>query len=155
MTGSQEKHTVLSMQPPRELKPEDFTERLSPIFVHIAKESGLPFDVPHIVARWREWMKMGFARTWEIPGAVLGALFTHDLFTNRLRAMVVFWFSLPEVRHSAATGSLFKAFEAAARTAGCVDIQSAAHQLVDPLRREHGYLKHGFQLTETVFTKTL
>lgn len=143
------------MTPPKELKPEEFTDRLSPIFVHIAKESGLPFDVPGIIARWREWMTMGFARTWEVPGAVLGALFTHDIFTNRLRAAVVFWFSLPSARGTGVTKAVFKAFEEAARKAGCVDVQSAAHESLAPMRRQGGYFKNGFRKTESIFTKTL
>lgn len=100
-------------------------------------------------------MESGLARTWETGGCVLGALFVNDLFTNDFRAFVVFWFADPAVRGTALPGRLFRLFEAAARDAGCVDIQSAAHQSFQPVSRKLGYLKHGFHMSETVFCKTL
>lgn len=95
------------------------------------------------------------ARTWAAPGCVLGALFTEDLFSGQKRASVAFWFSLPEVRRTRTTREVFEAFERAARAAGCVDIQSAAHEALAPIDRGVGYLKHGFFRSETIYTKEL
>lgn len=126
-----------------------------PIFRHVSAESGIQFDFQHLFSTWKAWMGMGLARAWAVPGAVLGALFTQDLFSKKSRASVMFWFSLPAARGTGSTKQLFQTFEKAARLAGCVEIQSAAHESVRPFSREVGYLKHGFRKTETVFTKVL
>lgn len=141
--------------PPRELLPEEFTERLRPIFEHVRAEESLSFAPEHFFPTWQGYMRIGLARTWETPGAVLGALFTRDLFVGYPTALVVFWFALPEVRHTPATGELFKTFEHAAWMAGCFDIQSSSQVDLEPERREAGYLKHGFTKVETVFQKIL
>lgn len=141
-----------------ELNPDDFTaDRFQPVFDYVLRQEGdLRFSPEHFFLTWRQWMDMGFARTWASgDSATLGALFTRDIFGGRLRGQVVFWFALPEARHTGAAKDLFLVFEQAARELGCVDIQSAAHQKGLPSRREYQYFQHGFDKTETVFTKTL
>lgn len=95
------------------------------------------------------------ARIWSNDNCMLGAIFTHDLFSQKLRAQVVFWFSRPEIRKTAITAEVFRAFEAAAREAGCSDIQAASHESLDPIRREKGHLKNGFRRVERIFQKDL
>lgn len=141
--------------PPRELLPEEFTDRLRPIFEHVRAEESLAFSPAQFFLTWPAYMRLGIARTWETHGAVLGALFTRDLFADYPTALVVFWFALPEVRHTPATRELFQTFERAAKLAGCYDIQSSSQVDLEPERREAGYLKHGFTKAETVFQKIL
>lgn len=139
-----------------EITAEDFSvEKLGSIFQHVAAEAKRPLDLTHFFDTWKAWMKMELARTWAAPGCVLGALFTEDLFSGQKRAAVAFWFSLPEVRHTATTREVFKAFEQAAKAAGCVDIQAAAHEALTPIERGAGYLKHGFFRSEVIYTKGL
>lgn len=137
-----------------EITSEDFSvESLGSIFQHVADEARRPIDLTHFFTTWKAWMKMELARTWSAEGCVLGALFTEDLFSGQKRAAVAFWFSLPEVRHGDITREVFGAFERAAREAGCVDIQAAAHEALYPSNRRTGYLKNGFSRSETIYTK--
>lgn len=139
-----------------EITKEEFTaERFLPIFEQISAESGIRFDMQHLFDTWKTWLWLGLARTWAADGCILGAIFHQDLFSQKLRASVVFWFSLPAVRGTSITRDVFRTFEQAAKAAGCVEIQSAAHESITPQAREAVYLKNGFSKTETVFTKVL
>jgi hypothetical protein len=95
-------------------------------------------------------MEQGIARTWEIPGAVLGALFYPDIYSGKQRAAVMFWFSEKRVRGTGAPVKLFDAFERAAE--GCEVKSSAAHMNLVPQLRKF-YLKKGYRLSEEVFSK--
>ena len=139
-----------------EISHEDFTEdRFGPIFSSIQGETGKPYDPEHFFDGWRGWMALGIARTWAAEGCILGAIFAPDIFSGLKRANVLFWFSLVAARGTPITGLLFKAFEDAARAAGCVDIQTAAHEALSPELRKTGYRKHGFKESETIFVKEL
>src|SRR5688572_14723631 len=116
------------MPQPKELLPEEFNDRLLPIFQSVLREGGLRFNPESFFKKWQDYMTWKIARTWEADGCVLGAMFTKDLFGDQLRAQVVFWFSLPRVRGLGGTREVFRTFEKAAKAAGCVDIQSAAHE---------------------------
>lgn len=136
--------------------PEDFSpEKFGAIVQHVATEAKRPLDLQHFFDTWQTWMWTGLARAWVAPGCVLGALITDDLFSGLKRASVAFWFSLPEVRHTGVTRAVFEAFEQDVRAAGCVDIQTAAHEALTPDQRGAGYLKHGFFRSETIYTKEL
>lgn len=144
------------MDSPKELRSEEFSERLVPIFDYVwQQEAGLPFNPSHFFPTWRRYMEAGIARTWEIDGAVLGALFARHIYSGEYEALVQFWFALPAVRGTGAPGTLFRAFERAAKRAGCVTIHSASHHKLSPLRRQYGYTAHGFENTETLFSKKL
>lgn len=139
-----------------EIRAEDFSvANYGVLFQHVADEAHRPIDLLHFFTTWNTWMWTGIARTWGAPGCVLGALITDDLFSGLKRASVAFWFSLPEVRHTETTREVFTAFEKAAREAGCVDLQAAAHEALTPIERGVGYLKHGFFRSETIYTKEL
>ena len=139
-----------------EIQYQDFTEdRFGAIVSAVAGESGRPFNPSHFFRVWQAWMAAGIARAWAAEGCVLGAIVAPDTFSGLLRASVLFWFSLPEVRGTAVTGRVFKVFEDAVREAGCVDIQTAAHEALMPEHREAGYRKHGFRKSETIFVKEL
>lgn len=139
-----------------ELTHQEFTaERFEPFFRQAVAEGGLVLDANHFFRTWQLWMEMGLARVWANEGCLLGAIFTNDVFTEKLRAQVVYWFSKPEVRKSSVTAEVFRAFEASAREAGCADIQAASYEALDPIRRTAGHLKHGFRKTEIIFTKDL
>jgi hypothetical protein len=136
----------------KELKPHEFTERLKPIFDGIADEFGAPdrWNPAHFFPNWQRLMEQGIARTWEIPGAVLGALFYPDIYSGKQRAAVMFWFSEKRVRGTGAPVKLFDAFERAAE--GCEVKSSAAHMNLVPQLRKF-YLKKGYRLSEEVFSK--
>lgn len=139
-----------------ELQHQEFTaERFSEFFRVALAEAGIALHESHFFQTWKLWLELGLARVWWTEGCMLGAIFTHDLFTLKLRAQVVFWLSRPEVRQGAVTGPVFQAFEAAAREAGCSDIQAAAHIALDPSRREAGHVKNGFRRAELIFQKDL
>lgn len=139
-----------------ELSPQDFAAKQFGDFFQVATaEAGVVLNEPHFLQTWQTWMEMGFARFWWNDGCALGAVFTEDIFSKKFRAQVVFWLARPEVRHGSVTGPVFRAFEAAAREAGCSDIQAAAHCALDPSRRESGYMKNGFQKAELIFQKDL
>lgn len=140
----------------RELKPHEFTNRLEPIFRHVEKEAGrTDGNSEYLFASWQQWMTLGFARTWEDEGCVLGAIFAPHVFNGRSRAYVHFWFALPEARSTGRPIGLLDACEQAAKDAGCEKISSAAYETLTPSRTKHIYEGRGYRLTESIFTKEL
>lgn len=141
----------------RELQHSDFTERLEPIFLHIERETGFTgrFKSKHFFPAWRRMLEIGVARTWETDGAVLGAIFTPELFGGDIQVHVIFWFSLPEARGTGRPLELLDACEAVAANAGAFKISSSAHVKSTPARAAAVYRKRGYEETETVFTKYL
>lgn len=138
-----------------ELKPENFTERLEPIFRSV--ESRLPEklrgrNLTYFWPQWRNLMKLGVARTWEIENAVLGCLFTPDIFSGAPQASVVFWFSTPGTK---GTRELLDAAEHAAQAAGCKRISIAAYGALEGDRIAELYRAFGYAETEKVFQKEL
>ena len=142
---------------PRELKSHEFTERLEPIFLHIEQETGFKGRVnrKHFFPAWRRMMEIGVARTWETEGAVLGAIFTPELYSGQIQVHVIFWFALPEARGTGRPQALLEACELAAANAGAFKISSSAHVKSSPARAAGAYHKRGYEETETVFTKNL
>lgn len=139
----------------KELKSIEFTERLAPIFEHISRESGEPFDATYFFPHWRHLMELGVARSWENDGCVLGAIFTPDLFSGNNRGLVYFWFSLPEVRGTGKPKELMTAFKEAAKLAGCKKCSSAAHVKLNHNGVSRLYMNAGFSLSESVYTQNL
>jgi hypothetical protein len=139
----------------RELKSSEFTERLEPIFRSV--ESRLPGHLrgrksEYFFPRWRALMDLGVARTWEIPGAVLGLLLVPDIFSGIPVASVPFWFSLPDTK---GTLELLHAAEHAARESGCKRIGIASFNVLDGDRVSKIYMRAGYAHTECVFQKEL
>lgn len=141
----------------RELHSIQFTERLEPIFRHIEAESGIAgrFDPAYFFPHWRKLMELGIARTWEVEGAVLGALFANDTFNGRLMGLVMFWFALPAVRGTGAPLELLAEFESAAKKAGCKVISSAAYEGIKPMHTSRIYQNRGYDLTESIFSQVI
>lgn len=140
---------------PTELKPDEFTERLTPIFESVRLR--LPAhlqqrDLGYFFPQWRKLMGMKLARTWEIPDAVLGALFTRDIFSGTPVAHVVFFFSLPGTK---GTMGLLKAAEIAAKESGCPRISTTAYGALEGERIAEIYHAFGWAMTEKVFYKEL
>jgi hypothetical protein len=146
------------MSTPHELTAPQFTERLLPIFLSVAERLNATGKYPvqpnpaHFFPQWRRLMELGVARTWEIPGAVLGALFVPNLFTGEAEALVCFWFALPNTR---GTLELMDFAEHAARDAGCVRLKSAAFGVLRGDAMERLYQSLDFVPVETGFSKTL
>lgn len=142
---------------PQELNSDQFTAaRYAPLFIEITREGGKAFNCDHFFSTWKQAMDLGLARVWAISDtAALGAFFTKDLFSGELRTSISFWFAALEVRHTGVSGKLMEAFENAAKEAGAVDIQAAAHEKWAPVRRAHQHEQHGFRKSETIFCKTL
>jgi|SRR5712664_1976629 len=141
----------------KELRPENFTERLEPIFRHIEKEINEPgrLNSAHFFPCWRRLMELGVARTWETEGAVLGAIYSPDPFSGKTRAHVCFWFSLPEARGTGETMNLLITFEQASKKAGCTVISSSASMKVNPGKLSRIYLHRGYFLSEQIYSKDL
>lgn len=141
----------------RELQYTEFTERLSPVFLCIEQETGFVgrFKPNHFYPAWQRMMKIGVARTWETEGAVLGGLFTPELFGGDIQVHVIFWFSLPEARGTGRPQALLDACEVAAQSAEAFKISSSAHVKSMPACAAAIYRKRGYEETETVFTKYL
>lgn len=139
----------------KELSAVEFTERLSPIFEHISKEVGIPFAPEHFFPRWRALMEGNVARTWENDGCILGALLVPDMLSCKKRALVYFWFSLPEARGTGRTIELLEAAEQAAADDGCEKLSIASHSLVATDKTARIYQKRGYDVSETVYTKSL
>lgn len=141
----------------RELQHTEFTERLSPIFLGIEQETGFVgrFNPNHFYPAWRRMMEIGVARTWEIEGAVLGAIFTPELYSGKIQAHVIFWFSLPSARGTGRPQELMVACEAAAKSVGAFKLSTSAHVKSAPERAERAYKKLDFEFSESVFTKNL
>lgn len=138
-----------------ELTPDEFTERLEYIFRSV--ESRLPEKLRHRKAEhffpeWRRLMTLGFARTWEIPDAVLGCLITPDIFSGIPLGMVVFWFSIPG---TSGTTLLLDAAEKAGREAGCPRLSIAAYDFLEGERIAGIYIANGWHRTEQIFQKEL
>jgi hypothetical protein len=139
----------------RELQVTEFTERLEPIFRSV--ESRLPENLQgrraeYFFPRWRHLMELGVARTWEIPGAVLGMLITPDIFSGTPVAHVPFWFSFPE---TPGTGELLRRAEKVAKESGCARISIAAFDCLDGDRIADIYRNCGYAQTERTFQKEL
>lgn len=138
----------------RELTPEEFTDRLEPIFRDVESRVTCPswsFEPGYFFPNWRQLMKLKVARTWEMPGnAVLGAIFSNDTFTGTSNAYVHFWFK----RTGAPSAQpLLDVAESAARAAGCKFLHSATFAGSNSLERK--YCRQRFEKTETVFRKAL
>jgi hypothetical protein len=137
------------------LKPDEFTERLEPIFRSV--ESRLPEHLRHRKAEyffpeWRRLMSLGFAHTWEIPDAVLGCLITPDIFSGTPVGLVPFWFSLPG---TPGTGKLLRRAELEARELGCARLSIASYDLLDGERIAAIYQGMRYLRTEQIFQKEL
>jgi GNAT superfamily N-acetyltransferase len=141
----------------KELKPENFTERLEPIFQHISEEIGEPdrLNSKHFFPQWRRMMELGVARVWETEGAVLGAIFVPELYSGKPRAYCHFWFALPAARGTGRPLELMRAFLAAAKEAGCAEVFSSSHVRSNPEHMFRIYQNEGFSLSEHVFCKKL
>lgn len=142
---------------PQELTYEQFSrERYQPLFEEIFREGCKPFNAEHFFPTWQGLMKLKFGRAWAVDDtAVLGAFFTNDLFSNALRVAVPFWFCAQKARHTGVARQIFEAMEQAAKAAGAVDIQAAAHENWAPSERAWQHQRHGFHKSETIFCKTL
>jgi len=140
-----------------ELRPEEFTDRLLPIFMSVAMRlnaEGYPVipSPAYFFPHWRKLMEMGLARTWEIPGAVAGVLFVPNMFTAEPEALICFWFSLPD---TSGTIELLKAVEAAAKESHCLNLRSAAFGVLRGSAMERLYKSLGFKCVETGWSKKL
>lgn len=141
---------------PREITPEEFTdERFGTIFRQMGTESGHPerYKPQHFIPTWQSWIKLGFARTWEVPKAVLGAVYTDDLFSGQKRASVMFWASLPEIRNTGLAIKLLNQFESESKKAECSILAAAAHAWLHPNRLVSVYKARGYEITEFIFSK--
>lgn len=142
----------------RELKFVEFTERLLPIFLSVAERLNADNKYPvnpnpaHFFPQWRRLMELDVARTWEVPGAVLGALFVPNLFTGDREALICFWFALPNTR---GTLELIDAVEKAAKNLGCTRVKSAAFGVLRGDSMERLYKSLGYECVETGWSKTL
>lgn len=143
--------------PVKELKFFEFGEHLWPIFLHIEQETQIKDrnNPRHFFPAWRRMMEIGVARTWETEGAVLGAIFTPELFSGKIQVHVIFWFSLPEARGTGRPQELLSACEEAARAAGAFKISSSAHVKSNPICATRSYLKRGYEKSEELFTLAL
>jgi hypothetical protein len=102
--------------------------------------------------RWRALMELKVARTWEIPGAVLGMLITPDIFSGVLVAHIPFWFSIPG---TPGTHELLQVAEFAAQDAGCARVSIAAFDCLNGDRIAGVYINRGYAQTERTFQKEL
>lgn len=141
----------------RELKYTEFTERLWPIFDHIEHETGFVgrCNQKYFFPAWRRMMEIGVARTWENDGAILGAIFTPEIYSGKTQVHVIFWFSLPEARGTGRPQELLDACESAAKSAEAFKISSCSHVKSVPARAAGAVRKRGYEESETVFTKYL
>lgn len=139
----------------KELTHDEFDTRFSPIFEHISREAGAPFNPEVFFSMWSTMMQAKIARTWATEGAVLGALFVPDIFNNLKRGLVYFWFSVPSARGTGRPFALLDAFERAAREEKCAHISISAHAKLNPRKTASIYARRGYFISETVFTKTL
>lgn len=137
----------------KELTPEEFNERLLPIFRDVQKRFVYPggeFNPDHFFSTWRNLMQIKVARTWEQgPGdAVLGAIFSPNLFVKNPNALVSFWFK----RDNAPSAiPVMKTCINAARDAGCKLLYSAAYHGLNAKGVGHSYRQLGFEASEEIF----
>lgn len=143
-----------------ELKPEEFNEALLPIFhgVRDGYKLRAGFETPGefapdlFIRQWRSLMTTGLARTWSVPGAVLGAIFTPSMFTGDKTAVVVFW---DAEKGCSRSRELLSFCERAAREAGCVSVQASALNNSRSRVMKRFYRMAGFNESETIFLKAL
>lgn len=142
----------------KELSPEEFNERLLPIFedVHSQIENYYAgnFNPGFFFPTWRGYMRSGIARTWEQgPGdAVIGVIFHHNTFTGRPSALVSFWFKR---RGAPSALPLLEVAEVVAREKNCGSLHSAAFAELNGGPMEDKYIRLGFEESETIFRKIL
>lgn len=141
----------------KELTPDEFTDRLLPIFRDVESRATYPggdFNPEHFFSTWQNLMKLKVARTWEQgPGdAVLGAIFSPNLFVKNPNALVSFWF-----KKIGAPSALpvMEACITAAREAGCKLIYSAAYHGLNFSKTAGKYQHLGFEESEVIFRKLL
>lgn len=140
---------------PRELLPNELESALLPIFQHImteVRDDRLDIKWDHFLPEWTRWVSMGFARTWECSGAVVGALFTHDLFGGHPRALLMFWFSTPEARRIGSPIRVLQSFEKAAEKFGAKP-SASWNASISPERLLKVYQKTGYKMSEVILTK--
>jgi len=140
---------------PIELTPSQFDSKFSPIFEHVSAETGIEFDPDHFFPVWKSLMSSGIARTWENDGCILGALFAPDVFNGAIRALVHFWFSLPEARGTGRPKELLDVFESAASAGNCKNISIASHVIASPHHLQEFFHRRGYSRSEIVFSKQL
>ncbi len=139
-----------------ELKPEDFDERYAPIVEEVVKNASYwKFDANYFFPHWRKLMKLGLARTWEAPGAILGALIVENLYSGAKTALVVFWFSKEEGRQGKHTLKLMETAIREVKKAGAVSIASSAYFKLNGKKMNRLYKILGFEELETVHQKFL
>lgn len=140
----------------RELSPEEFNERLMPIFLSVGARFSYPggdFNPGYFFPHWRKLMSLGVARTWEMPGdAVLGALFAENTFTGKKNGLVHFWFKRDGA--PSALPLLSEAIEAA-RGEGCILFHSASYRDLHGEKMDCKYYRLGFEESERIFRKIL
>lgn len=136
-----------------ELTPKEFTEKFAPIFEEVVQNGQYPwkFNAEHFFPEWRKLMVLGLARTWYSTGIVTGVLFVNNLFSGKLTALVVFWFSKSTERKFGRTLTVLKTAIQAAKDAGAVKISIAAYGKLNGKLMERLYRVLGFEQTETVF----
>lgn len=138
----------------RELKPDEFTERLMPIFDSVVARVPYPgefINPGYFFPHWRNLMQLGIARTWEMPGdAVLGAVFAPHTFNGEKVGLINFWFK----REGAPSAKpLMDVAKKVSKESGCKLLFSsefAASNVMEPF-----YRGEGFEKSETVFRKVL
>jgi len=135
----------------KELEPHEFTEEFAPIIQHVAAEAGQEFNADFFFPCWRKLMEQGTARTWSIPGAILGALFYPHVYSGKLRAVVMFWFALPEARGTGRPMKLLDAFEKAATG---LHKSAAAYAALTPERLRGIFRKRGYAMSEEIWSKS-
>lgn len=97
-------------------------------------------------------MEMGIARTWEVPGAILGAVFMDCLFANYPTATVIFWDS--DGKSKSALQLLIEC-EKQARKQGCLSLNVSAVFNDDFEKMERLFRRMGFKKSETYYVKNL
>jgi GNAT superfamily N-acetyltransferase len=139
----------------RELKSEDFSATLRPVFDHAVTEirdGKMELVWDHFLPEWTMWNQLGLARTWELRGAIAGAVFTHDLFSGCPQATLMFWLSTPAARRAGRPIRVLKAFESAAKQFGAKPTV-AMHFAVSPPGLREVYQKLGYRISEMIFKK--
>lgn len=134
----------------KELAAHEFTNDFEPIIQHVATEARQEFSADFFFPCWRKLMEQGTARTWSIPGAVLGALFYPHVYSGKLRAVVMFWFALPSARGTGRPMKLLDAFENAAIG---LHKSVAAYAALTPERMRKILRKRGYELSEEIWSK--
>jgi GNAT superfamily N-acetyltransferase len=134
----------------KELATHEFTEQFAPIIQHVATEARQGFNADFFFPCWRKLMEQKTARTWEIPGAILGSLFYPHVYTGEMRAVIMFWFALPSARGTGRPMKLLDAFEDAAKG---LHKSCAAYAALTPERLRKILRKRGYELSEEIWSK--